>query len=102
MSYIKNNLKGISKPALKKMLRYEWPGNVNELKNAVKSAVALCRGASILIEDLPSNVLGTKITKKKGDDQISDLKEWIRSELLELKIIINRIIMVILSQKLKE
>ena len=47
------------------MLRYEWPGNVNELKNAVKSAVALCRGTSILIEDLPSNVLGTKITKKK-------------------------------------
>ena len=79
------NVKGISKPALRKMLRYEWPGNVNELKNAVKSAVALCRGTSILIEDLPSNVLGTKITKKKGENQISDLKEWIRLELMEFK-----------------
>ena len=61
------NVKGVSKPALKKILRYDWPGNVNELKNAVKSAVALCRGGSILIEDLPSNVLGTKVTKRKGD-----------------------------------
>lgn len=75
------NIKGISKPALKKILRYDWPGNVNELKNAVKSAVALCRGTSVLIDDLPSNVLGTKITKKKGDALTSDLKEWIKSEI---------------------
>lgn len=75
------NIKGVSKPALKKLLRYDWPGNVNELKNAVKSAVALCRGTSILIEDLPSNVLGTKVTKKRGDSQISDLKEWIKGEI---------------------
>lgn len=75
------NVKGVSKPALKKILRYDWPGNVNELKNAVKSAVALCRGGSILIEDLPSNVLGTKVTKRKGDAQTSALKEWVKVEM---------------------
>lgn len=75
------NIKGVSKPALKKLLRYDWPGNVNELKNAIKSAVALCRGTSILIEDLPSNVLGTKVNKKRGDLQTTDLKEWIKDEI---------------------
>lgn len=45
------NIKGVSKPALKKILRYDWPGNVNELKSAIKSAVALCRGSSILMDD---------------------------------------------------
>lgn len=78
-------IKGVSKPALKKMMRYDWPGNVNELKNAVKSAVALCRGGSILIEDLPSNVLGTKVTKRKGDAQTDALKEWVKVEMENYK-----------------
>lgn len=25
-------VKGVSKPAMKKIMRYDWPGNVNELK----------------------------------------------------------------------
>lgn len=75
------NVKGVSKPALKKILRHDWPGNVNELKTAIKSAVALCRGTSILMEDLPSNVLGTKVTRKKGEALNTDLREWIKSEI---------------------
>ena len=50
------SVKGVSKPAMKKILRYDWPGNINELKNAIKSAVAMCRGNSILVEDLPEIV----------------------------------------------
>jgi len=75
------SIKGVSKPALSRILRYEWPGNVNELKGAIKSAVALCRGNSILVEDLPGTVLGTKIVKKKGDGQNSVLKEWVKNEI---------------------
>lgn len=82
---LRKNVRGISKPALKKMLRYDWPGNVNELKNAVKSSVALCRGTTILLEDLPNNVLGNKITRKKSDISGNELEEWIRIELLEMK-----------------
>lgn len=78
-------IKGISKPALKKILRYDWPGNVNELKAAVKSAMAISRGSSILIDDLPSNVLGTTVTKSRLDDQNVILKEWIKAELAALK-----------------
>ena len=79
------SVKGISKPALKKIMRYDWPGNVNELKNAIKSAVALCRGTSVLIEDLPSNVLGNKPVKRKGDIQNWILGDWIEGEITAYK-----------------
>lgn len=78
-------IKGVSKPAMKKIMRYDWPGNVNELKNAIKSAVALCRGSSILVEELPGNVTGNKISKRKGDNQSWILSDWIEGELVGLK-----------------
>ena len=77
---LNTNIRGISRPALKKIMRYDWPGNVNELKNAIKSAMTLSRGTSILLEDLPSSVLGEKVMSKAGIGELS-LKEWIRQEI---------------------
>nr|WP_319370372.1 sigma-54 dependent transcriptional regulator [uncultured Ilyobacter sp.] len=79
------NVKGVSKPAIKKIMRYDWPGNVSELKNAVRSAVALCRGNTILVEDLPANVIGAKISKRRGDIQDWILADWIEGEVSVLK-----------------
>lgn len=82
---LRKSVKGVSKPAIKKIMRYEWPGNVNELKNAIKSAVALCRGNSILIEDLPSNVVGNTSSKRRGDTQDWILGDWIEAEIMKVK-----------------
>jgi len=78
---LNKNVKGISKPAMKKIMRYDWPGNIRELKNTIKSAMALCRGNSILVEDLPANVIGAKITKRRGDIQDWILADWIEGEI---------------------
>lgn len=74
-------VKGVSKPAMKKLLRFDWPGNVNELKNAIKSAVAMCRGTSILVEDLPDEIAGAKTIKRKETYQEWVLIDWIGTEL---------------------
>lgn len=79
------NIKGISKPALKKILKYEWPGNIRELKNTIKSSMALCRGNSILVEDLPAAVIGAKISKRHGDIQDWVLADWVEGEIEILK-----------------
>ena len=79
------SVKGVSKPAIKKIMKYDWPGNVRELQNAIKSAMALCRGASLLIEDLPANVIGAKISKRHGDIQDWVLADWIEGEISILK-----------------
>jgi DNA-binding NtrC family response regulator len=45
-----------SPEALRSLLGYTWPGNVRELENALEYAVAVCRGQTILPEDLPMEI----------------------------------------------
>jgi len=46
-----------SPDALRALLVYAWPGNVRELENALEYAVAVCKGQTILPEDLPAELL---------------------------------------------
>ncbi len=43
----------ISKPAMDKMIKYDWPGNIRELRNAIERAVVMGNGKQIIPEDLP-------------------------------------------------
>ena len=49
----KKNIKGFDKASKAAMIKYSWPGNIRELKNAVESAVVMCTGDEIKMEDLP-------------------------------------------------
>jgi len=53
---------GLSADAQDALQRYEWPGNIRELRAAIEHAVALCRGERLGVRDLPARVLG-----KPGD-----------------------------------
>ncbi len=46
----------LSKEAMGKMLRYDWPGNIRELRNALERAVVMGNGKKLLPEDLPIQV----------------------------------------------
>lgn len=50
------NVKGISKPALKALMDYPWPGNIRELANAIEHAFVLCSGRAIDVSDLPFEI----------------------------------------------
>ncbi len=45
-----------SPDALRFLLEHAWPGNVRELENALEYAVAVCKGQTILPEDLPGEI----------------------------------------------
>ena len=45
-----------SPDALRTLLDHGWPGNVRELENALEYAVAVCKGQTILPEDLPAEI----------------------------------------------
>jgi Nif-specific regulatory protein len=47
----------ISKAAMEKMVQYNWPGNIRELRNAIERAVVMGNGKEILPEDLPINTI---------------------------------------------
>ena len=42
--------------AMQAMMEYRWPGNIRELENAIKAAVAMAQGPTIRIEDLPATL----------------------------------------------
>jgi len=46
----------LSPDAMRTMLRYNWPGNVRELENALEYAVAVSRGQTMHLHDLPVEV----------------------------------------------
>ena len=49
--------KTISQEAMRRLMAYEWPGNVRQLENAVERAIALSGGrAQIDVADLPTEV----------------------------------------------
>ena len=65
---MKKEIKGISTPALQKLLSYSWPGNVRELENTIEYAVAMT-AQDVISEDL---ILQTKTTEK---DKLKPLKD---------------------------
>lgn len=51
------SLISISDEALKCLINYNWPGNIRELENVVKSAFASCEDMIIDLSDLPSKMV---------------------------------------------
>ncbi len=46
-------IKGITPEALKRLVRYDWPGNIRELENVMERAVVLCTGGYITEKEIP-------------------------------------------------
>jgi len=47
----------IAEDAFQKLLDYSWPGNIRQLRNALRTASALCRDGIIRLSNLPQEIL---------------------------------------------
>lgn len=50
------NVTGFDAKSKAAILKYNWPGNIRELRNCVECAVVMCNGEEITLEDLPVSV----------------------------------------------
>jgi len=57
-------IKGITKAFLDRLLAYEWPGNIRELENTLRSAIALCKTDYLTTHELRD--LGAHVITKPG------------------------------------
>ncbi len=64
---VENNkkIKGLDNRAKTAMFKYDWPGNIRELRNCIESAVVLCSGDTITLEDLPPSVSSHSSSESK-------------------------------------
>ncbi len=46
--------------AFRKLMEYSWPGNIRQLRNALRTASALCRDGIIRVSSLPQEILDTE------------------------------------------
>jgi transcriptional regulator of acetoin/glycerol metabolism len=46
--------------ALRRLLDYPWPGNIRELRNTIRTSLALCDDGIIRVRDLPAEIAGCK------------------------------------------
>jgi DNA-binding NtrC family response regulator len=58
------DIEGISREAMDVLLKYDYPGNVRELENAIQRAVVMTRGNLITTDDLPIYI---KTAKSESD-----------------------------------
>ncbi len=57
--YSKNTgitIEGVSKPALKLLMNYLWPGNVRQLESVIERSVLMAEGTVIQPDDLPTEI----------------------------------------------
>ncbi|PBQ30423.1 sigma-54-dependent Fis family transcriptional regulator [Sphingobacteriaceae bacterium] len=71
-SDLSKKVTGVSLDVLTLFKKYNWPGNLRELKNIVKRSVLLSSGALIRQEDIPAEMHNTPENPVRSSD--SDLK----------------------------
>jgi two-component system, NtrC family, response regulator AtoC len=63
---LKKKIIGLEADALKLLMRYQWPGNIRELENAIERAMLLAEGSQIAVDDLRLGDFGTSGTPREG------------------------------------
>ena len=84
------DIKGFTKPVIKRMLEYPWQGNIRELKNAIERAVALTNFDNITLDDFPDKI-------RSYDYSAAGNTHVVYNELITLEEVQKRHIMHILS-----
>ena len=57
----------IDDAAFQRLLHYSWPGNVRQLRNCLRTALALCDGGVIRLRDLPQDIIETSLSSSSSE-----------------------------------
>lgn len=68
----KKLITGITNEAVKRLMEYDWPGNVREIENMIERLVILANSEVIALQDLPERVLTRSGQESSGIQDIPD------------------------------
>jgi len=76
----KTRISGFSDEVIDRFRRYEWPGNIRELRNVIERTVALSRTETVQLSDLPKAIRDTNASPSRS---VSALAEISREEAID-------------------
>ncbi|HBI81473.1 MAG TPA: sigma-54-dependent Fis family transcriptional regulator [Bacteroidales bacterium] len=77
------NIQDFSHEVIDTLLQYSWPGNLRELKNAIRRAVLLERSGFITMESLPQDIVPSTLKGKIGKaENLKNIKEKAEQEII--------------------
>jgi DNA-binding NtrC family response regulator len=78
---------GISADALKRLMEFDWPGNIRQLENTIQRALILSEGDRIEAEHLPiasgSSAATPSLYVPESREELKRMKKELRSEAVE-------------------
>lgn len=87
-SNISKESKTITAEALKALEEYPWYGNVRELENIIRRAIVLSKGNTILLSDLPAEILAhstkTAQSKATSGESSSEQKTILKTRITDI------------------
>jgi transcriptional regulator of acetoin/glycerol metabolism len=74
----------IEMAALQRLLGYDWPGNIRELRNTIRASLALGESGVIRVSDLPEEIRSTaERVRRRGERGANDAAAQITFESAE-------------------
>jgi DNA-binding NtrC family response regulator len=73
-------IEGVSKEAMDVLMKYDYPGNVRELENAIERSVVMARVTLITAEDLPVHI---RSTRGESESSYSNIEGRFLPEMVE-------------------
>jgi transcriptional regulator of acetoin/glycerol metabolism len=61
----------IERDSLERLLTYSWPGNIRELRNVIRTALAICEGGVVRAMDLPREIRDGESLHEERPDSVS-------------------------------
>jgi DNA-binding NtrC family response regulator len=66
---LRRKIERVPAPTMERLVRYDWPGNIRELKNVLERAVILSPGSTLVLDDLADTRTATATTMRAGASQ---------------------------------
>lgn len=73
--------KVLTADAESRLQAFDWPGNVRQLVNACRRLTVTAPGTEIRVEDIPTDIGGTKSASASRSEWVLDLSRWAEQQL---------------------
>ena len=78
-----NTTVALSKDVKSCFLKYNWPGNIRELDNVIKSAYASCDGLFICLENLPAKMISRQVFQAQQGKTLKQMVDGYETSIIK-------------------